>query len=57
MLNSLLNIMPGMHLYMVHKKFDGYRNSLDNKRQEVFDWLIFEMAGMHEETLVIHQRL
>lgn len=43
-----------MHLYIVHKKFTGYRNALDKKRQEVFDWLIFEMAGMREETLVMH---
>ena len=53
-LNIILNIMPSMHLYMVHKKFEGYRNSLDKKRQEVFDWLVFEVAGMREETLVMH---
>jgi hypothetical protein len=46
--------MPGMHLYMVHKKFEGYRNSLDKRRQEVFDWLVFEVAGMREGTLVNH---
>ncbi len=46
--------MPSMHLYMVHKLFEGYRNSLDKKRQEVFDWLVFEVAGMREETLVMH---
>ncbi len=46
--------MPSMHLYMVHKKFEGYRNSLDKQRQEIFDWLVFEVAGMREETLVMH---
>ncbi len=44
--------MPSMHRYMVHKKFEGYRNSLDKERREVFDWLIFEVAGIREETLV-----
>jgi hypothetical protein len=39
------NIMPSRHLYMVHKRFEGYRNSLDKKRQAVFDWLVFEVAG------------
>jgi BarA-like signal transduction histidine kinase len=39
---------------MVHKKFEGYRNSLDETRQEVFDWLVFEVAGMFEETLFNH---
>jgi hypothetical protein len=47
-------IMPIMHLYIAHKKFEGYRNSLDKKRQEVFEWLVFEVAGMREETMVIH---
>ena len=46
--------MPSMHLCIVHKKFEGYRNSLDKKRQEVFDWLVFEVAGMRDETLVNH---
>jgi hypothetical protein len=48
--------MPSMHLCIVHKKFEGYRNSLDKKRQEVFDWLIFAVAGMREECLVNHPR-
>jgi hypothetical protein len=48
--------MPSMHLCIVHKKFEGYRNSLDKKRQEVFDWRVFEVAGMREETLVNHPR-
>jgi hypothetical protein len=39
---------------MVHKKFEGYRNGLDKRRQEVFDWLVFEMAGMREETMANH---
>jgi len=43
-----------MHLYMVHKKFAGFRNGLDKRRQEVFDWLVYEVAGMREETLVNH---
>jgi hypothetical protein len=46
--------MPSMHLCIVHKKFEGYRNSLDRKHQEIFDWLVFEVAGMREETLVMH---
>ncbi len=46
--------MPSMHLYMVHKKFEGFRNGLDKKQQDVFDWLVFEVAGMREETLVMH---
>jgi uncharacterized membrane protein len=46
--------MPSMHLYRVHKKFEGYQNGLDKKRKEVFDWLVFEVAGMREETLVNH---
>jgi hypothetical protein len=49
-----LYFMSSMHLYMVHKKFEGYSNSLDKKRQEVFDCLVFEVAGMREETLVMH---
>jgi hypothetical protein len=44
--------MPSMHLCIVFKRFEGYRNGLDKKRQEVFDWLVFEVAGMREETLV-----
>lgn len=43
-----------MHPYMVHKKCESYRNSLDKNRQEVFDWLIFEVARMREETPVMH---
>jgi hypothetical protein len=39
---------------MVYKKFEGFRNGLDKRHQEVFDWLIFEVAGMREETLVNH---
>jgi hypothetical protein len=31
-----------------------HRNSLDRKQREVFDWLVFEVAGMREETLVMH---
>jgi hypothetical protein len=33
--------MPGMHLYIVHKKFEGYRNSLDEKRQKFFRPVLF----------------
>jgi hypothetical protein len=36
--------MPSMHLCIVHKKFAGFSNGLDKKRQEVFDWLVFEVA-------------
>jgi uncharacterized protein YehS (DUF1456 family) len=46
--------MPSMHLYHVHKSFEGFRNCLDKTQCEVFDWLIFEVAGMREETLVMH---
>ena len=31
--------MPSMHLYMIHKKFEGYRNSLDKKRIEIFRYM------------------
>lgn len=46
--------MPSMHLTMVAKRFDGYRNALEKKRKEVFDHLLYELAGRREETLVCH---
>jgi len=46
--------MPSMHLTMVAKRFDGYRQTLDKKRRDVFDYLLFELAGRREETLVNH---
>ena len=55
-LTALFNNMPSMHLYMVHKKFEGYRNGLDQTHQEDCDGLVFEVAGMREETLVIPPR-
>jgi len=32
--------MPSLHLYRVHKRFEGFRNKLDTDRREVF-----ELAG------------
>ncbi|BAI60693.1 conserved hypothetical protein [Methanocella paludicola SANAE] len=43
-----------MHLMMVAKRFDNYRLALDRKRREVFDYIMFELAGRREETLVMH---
>ncbi|WP_325379500.1 hypothetical protein [Methanocella sp.] len=39
---------------MVAKRFDNYRLALDKKRREVFDYILFELAGRREETLVMH---
>lgn len=50
----MLSIMPSYHMYHVAKRFEGYRNSLDKERREVFDYLLFELAGRREETLVNH---
>ena len=38
----------------VSKRFDNYRLALDKKRREVFDYILFELAGRREETLVMH---
>ncbi len=46
--------MPSMHLMMVAKRFDNYRLALDKKRREVFDYILYELAGRREETLVMH---
>ena len=46
--------MPSLHLARVVEMFSGYRSTLDKKRREVFDYLIFELAGRREETLVNH---
>lgn len=46
--------MPGLSLLKVSKKWDGYRMTLDKKRREVFDHILFELAGRREETLVNH---
>ncbi|WP_424359843.1 hypothetical protein [Methanocella sp. MCL-LM] len=46
--------MPGLNLMKVHKRWDGYRQTLDKKRREVFDYIFFELAGRREETLVNH---
>jgi hypothetical protein len=46
--------MPSLHLVKVASKFEGYRNTLDKKRKEVFDYIFFELAGRREETLVMH---
>lgn len=43
-----------MHLATVAKKWEGYMNCLDKRRREVFDYMIFELAGRREETLVMH---
>jgi hypothetical protein len=41
-------------MYHVAKAFEGYRNNLDKERQNVFDYLLFELAGRREENLVNH---
>jgi hypothetical protein len=46
--------MPGLCLMRVAKRWEGYRMTLDKKRREVFDHLIYELAGRREETLVNH---
>lgn len=46
--------MPGLSLLKVAKKWDGYRMTLDKKRREIFDHILFELAGRREETLVNH---
>lgn len=46
--------MPSMHLCVVAKRFEGFRNSHDKTRRDVLDNLIFEIAGRREETLVMH---
>ncbi len=38
----------------VASRFDNYRYALDKKRREVFDYIMFELAGRREETLVMH---
>lgn len=43
-----------MQLMNVAKKFEGYRFTLDKKRREIFDHLIYELAGRREEALVNH---
>jgi hypothetical protein len=46
--------VPGLSLLKVSKKWDGYRMTLDKRRREVFDHILFELAGRREETLVNH---
>lgn len=46
--------MPGMNLMKMSSKWEGYRMTLDKKRREIFDFLMFELAGRREETLVNH---
>lgn len=46
--------MPSLHLAQVGEKFKNYRSTLDKKRREVFDYLLYELAGRREETLVMH---
>jgi hypothetical protein len=46
--------VPGLSLLKVAKKWDGYRMTLDKKRREIFDHILFELAGRREETLVNH---
>ncbi len=49
--------MPGLSLMKAHKRWDGYRQTLDKKRRDVFDYIFFELAGRREETLVNHPDL
>lgn len=46
--------MPGLNLVKIHKRWEGYRLTLDKKRRDVFDYIFFELAGRREETLVNH---
>ncbi len=46
--------MPGLCLMRVAKRWEGYRMTLDKKRRDVFDHLLYELAGRREETLVNH---
>ena len=46
--------MPSLHLARVAARFDGYRSTLDKKQRDSFDYLIYELAGRREETLVSH---
>ena len=46
--------MPGLCLMRVAKRWEGYRMTLDKRRREVFDYLLYELAGRREEALVNH---
>ena len=46
--------MPGLSLLRVARRWEGYRMTLDKKRREVFDHILYELAGRREETLVNH---
>jgi hypothetical protein len=46
--------MPGLSLMKVSKRWEGYRMTLDRKRRDVFDYILYELAGRREETLVNH---
>ncbi len=46
--------MPGLSLMRVAKRWDGYRMTLDKRRRDVFDYILYELAGRREETLVNH---
>ncbi len=46
--------MPGLSLMRVAKRWEGYRLTLDRRRREVFDYILYELAGRREETLVNH---
>ncbi len=37
--------MPGLCLMRVAKRWEGYRMTLDKKRRDVFDHLLYELAG------------
>ncbi|MGA9141199.1 MAG: hypothetical protein WBZ29_13315 [Methanocella sp.] len=38
----------------VAKRWEGYRMTLDKRRRDVFDYILYELAGRREETLVNH---
>ena len=46
--------MPSLHMMNVSKRFENYRLALDKRRREAFDYILFELAGRREETLVNH---
>lgn len=46
--------MSGLNMMKMAAKWEGYRMTLDKRRREVFDYILYELAGRREETLVNH---
>lgn len=49
--------LPGLSLMKTHKRWEGYRQTLDKKRGEIFGNILFELAGRREAMLVNHPDL